>query len=170
MNLRRCRPVAKVIEELIGNGNIPSGRYVDEELSATELHFIERRLKITLPDTYQKVMSEYPFAHNSFTAEFVLMNGVENLLEAAQTHTEPSNSFCIGSDGEGTIYFIDLFRPNSPVFAHNRRMALLYEEAADINDFVGRCLKAEKAIERRKKKDSPMNWWKIWYSSRPKNV
>lgn len=143
-------------------------------MTESDLNRIEQVLNISLPREYRAVVSRYPFAPNSSLADYALPNDADRVIEMNvlsrecewDSEASPIHWFVFGHDGGECSYFLDLTRPNSPVFAISIEGGGPSEEAPTLADFIEINLQideegdrefAEKAAWRKARK-----WWQFW--------
>ncbi|MCE9608813.1 MAG: SMI1/KNR4 family protein [Chthoniobacter sp.] len=81
---------------------------------------IEKCVGFPLPAYYRATLSSYPFAANSFAAEFMLpndLNAVIELSDAEISSPEIRTPLFVGTDGSEEWFFVDASKPDSGVFA-----------------------------------------------------
>lgn len=130
---------------------------------------IEKQIGYSLPALYRATLSDYPFALDSFAAEFMLPNEpnfVIDLNVCARSLSDIDKPFFIGSDGGEEYFFVDASKEDSGVYVleletgKHRQLVPTWERyldhirathaeiAADDNSMRARRLKKK--------------WWKFW--------
>jgi hypothetical protein len=80
-------------------------------MTDAELNKIEEELGISLPEFYRSTTINYPFPHDSYVAEFLLVNDPSIILRPwlpDDTFPGIGKPYRIGSDGGEEDYFIDV--------------------------------------------------------------
>ena len=132
-------------------------------MTNTDLQRIERELRITLPADYRALMLAYPFPPDSFSAECLLPDSADRLLELAGARENlPPHSFIIGDDGGEETYFIDVSRQPSPVYVFQLETGKVKEEAAGLDAYVQKCRDADDEIRRDQAEMARKRWWQFW--------
>ena len=148
----------------------------DEE----SLHRLERELGVSLPDTYRRVLLDYPFEVDSYTYWWDLFGNVDRIIEYNTECRDngffgqawPSHYLVIGGDGTGGVYFLDLKKERDRIFYAEHETtawsdALAITEAKeDAEEFeeeeapreTAKKREDEEAEERRRNK----KWWQFW--------
>ena len=130
---------------------------------SSELERIETQLGISLPEDYRSLMTAYPFAPSSFTAEVLLPDSADWLLASAGLVNDlPANSFIIGGDGGEESYFIDVSRQRSPVFVFDLETGKVWQKASSLSVYVEQCKDAIEQIHRDEERAAKKKWWQVW--------
>jgi hypothetical protein len=128
-----------------------------------DLQRIEDSLHIKLPADYRSLMLAYPFPPDSLSADCLLPNSVDAVLDHADTGgTLPPHSFTIGGDGGEEIYFIDLSRQPSPVFVYDLETGKIKEEAPSLDAYVQQCRDTEEELRLDEEEMARKKWWQFW--------
>ena len=138
-------------------------------MTESDISRIESVLNIKLPEYYCSTMLNYPFADDSFAAEFLLPNDPEQILEYNQDSYEypgVGKLFVIGGDGGEDSYFIDLADNSSQVFTFDMESDTHTSTAANWSEYIEWIEKALKEIEEDEKAEQERKankkWWEFW--------
>ncbi|HXB58364.1 MAG TPA: SMI1/KNR4 family protein [Candidatus Acidoferrales bacterium] len=132
-------------------------------MTTSDLQRIERELRILLPGDYKSLMTAYPFPHDSFSADCLLPDNADRLLEIAKDRQKlPVNSFIIGDDSADETYFIDVSRMRSPVFVFDVSSGKVSESFPDLGTYVEHCKKTDQELYQYAKRVENRKWWQFW--------
>jgi SMI1 / KNR4 family (SUKH-1) len=119
-----------------------------KKITRKDLARIKAELAIHLPNGYSTVLLEDPFKGEAQEfygeADEILKQTKWNRDEGFFGLEWPDNYLVVGDDGAGNQYFIDLNRPESPVFFVDHEYAAvdnkweITEEAASVRHWVAR--------------------------------
>jgi hypothetical protein len=132
-------------------------------MTILDLQRIERELSIGLPADYKSLMMAYPFAPDSFSADCLLPNSADRLLEIAKGRPKlPPHSFIIGDDSDDETYFLDVSRVHSPVFVFAVSSGEVSEQFPDLGAYVEHCKKTDAELRQYAKRVENRKWWQFW--------
>ncbi|WP_321281163.1 SMI1/KNR4 family protein [Marinifilum fragile] len=136
-------------------------------MTELDIKLIEDKLNIKLPDFYIRTMLDYPFAYDSFGAEFSLCNSVKHVIDCNGIFEPEDKCFSIGSDGGEFYYFIKL-NGEEKVYVFDlegskEHLTVEAETWADYLDIISKqheeILQDElESAERKRNK----KWWQFW--------
>ena len=88
-------------------------------MNRIELEKIEKKLNIQLPISYKKLVAPLPVARDRGSTHGWLWDDSEKIIEynlyLRQEHEWPAHFFCVGEDGSGAQFLIDLREAESVV-------------------------------------------------------
>ncbi len=132
-------------------------------MTTSDFQRIERELSISLPSDYRSVMTAYPFPPESFSADCLLPDSVDRLLEISSERQKlPPNSFIIGDDSADEIYFLDVTRAHSPVFVFDVPSGNVREEFPSFGAYVEDCKETDDELCRYAERVKSRKWWQFW--------
>ena len=142
-----------------------------------ELARVEAALAVHLPESYRALMLAYPFPADSLTAECLLPDDADQLIEmnrgverGAPGRTggdewPPRGYVMIGSDGGEECYLLAAGRADSPVYVYDVERGELREHASGLEQFVAQCRATEDEIrqdEEAMARKPRTRWWQFW--------
>jgi hypothetical protein len=133
-------------------------------MTASDFHRLETELNVSLPNDYRKLMVAYSFPEGSITADYLLLNSVDELLAiSAKEKKLPAHSFVIGQDDEeGEAYFINSSRERSPVYVLSLDSNKVTERFSSLETYVQFCQKTDEKWLRYWEKIENRKWWQFW--------
>jgi len=132
-------------------------------VTSSDFERLERELKISLPNDYKRLMAAYPFPEDSFSADCLMPDNPDRLLEISRDRNKlPPHGFIIGDDSEYETYFLDTSREFSPVFAFDEQSGKVRERFPNLDAYVQHCEKTDKQINRYAKRTENRKWWQFW--------
>jgi hypothetical protein len=132
-------------------------------MTSSDLQRIEKELNISLPNDYKSLMTAYPFPADSFSADCLLSDNADRLLEVSRGRQKlPPNSFIVGDDSGEETYFIDLSREHSPVHVFNVETGRMTEKFPSLEAYVQHCRKTDEELRRYAERVENRKWWQFW--------
>ena len=132
-------------------------------MTSSDFERLEKELKISLPKDYKSLMAAYPFQADSFSADCLLPDDADRLLELSSSQNKlPPHSFIIGDDSEYETYFFDTSRELSTIFAFDEQSGKVQERFPNLEAYIQHCKKTDKEIRRYAKRIENRKWWQFW--------
>ncbi len=136
---------------------------------AADIDAISRQLGVTVPPWYAATMLAYPFPPDSFANECLLPNDASRVIglnREVSAAVGVAHSFFVGDDGGEELYFVDLDKPDSPVYVFQVETGKQEVKAIDWPTYLAQVHRALADIEadqtaqldRRSRK----RWWHFW--------
>jgi hypothetical protein len=132
-------------------------------MTTSDLQRLERELKISLPSEYRTLMTAYPFPEDSFSADCLLPDNADRLLELSRDLQKlPPHSFVIGDDSADETYFLDVSLEHSPVYVFDVQTGEARERFASLDAYVQHCRKTDEDLRRYADRVEKRKWWQFW--------
>ena len=132
-------------------------------MKSSDLQRLERELSISLPNDYKSLMTVYPFPADSFSADCLLPDSADRLLEISKIPQKlPRNSFIIGDNSAEETYFIDISREHSPVYTLDAQTCRVAEKATNLDAYIEYCRKTDEGLRRSARRVENRKWWQFW--------
>ena len=132
-------------------------------MTSSDFERLEKELKISLPSDYKRLMTAYAFPADSFSADCLLPDSADRLLEISSDQNKlPPRSFIIGDDSEYETYFLDTSREHSAVYAFDEQNGKVRERFPNLEAYVQHCKKTDEEINRYAKRIENRKWWQFW--------
>ncbi len=142
----------------------------EEKLSA-----IESGLRIRLPEDYKSTLLDFPLTGDG--EEPLLYEDLDLIYRVNREFREsgfrgnnwPESLFVIGGNRAGDVYFVDLARDDSPVFAITHEMEQFDPEEIDrfrqgfsFSSWVGELMSGQEWYREVRRKRATKKWWQFW--------
>ena len=132
-------------------------------MTTSDLQRLERELTISLPTDYRTLITAYPFPADSFSADCLLPDSADRLLELSSARQKlPPHSLIIGDDGADETCFLDASREHSPVYVLDVESGKVRERFASLDGYVQHCRKTDEEVSRYAKRVENRKWWQFW--------
>jgi hypothetical protein len=150
-------------------------------MNESDITKIESELKINLPDSYRKVLRDYPFEEDSFGYMCMLSNDIMTIIASNKTpsmhalihiknianHPQKNkNYFWIGSDGGEEEYYLDISHEFGAIYEYDLETGKITEYAQNLNRYIEQIHEIDREIyeDERKEKERRRNakWWEFW--------
>ncbi len=132
-------------------------------MTTLDFQRLERELTISLPNDYRTLMTAYPFPADSFSADCLLPNSADRLLELSCARQKlPPHSFIIGDDSADETYFLDASREHSPIYVFDVESGKVRERFPSLDAYVQHCRKTDEELRRYAERVESRKWWQFW--------
>jgi hypothetical protein len=132
-------------------------------MTAADLQRLEKELAISLPTDYKTLMTAYPFPADSFSADCLLPDSADRLLELSSDRQKlPPHSYIIGDDSADETYFLDASRESSPVYVFEVVSGKVSERFPNLEAYVRHCKKTDENLLRYAARVESRKWWQFW--------
>jgi hypothetical protein len=134
-----------------------------------EFQSIEKHVGSPLPASYRATLSSYPFAPDSFAAEFMLPNDPKAVIElnsAEMSSPDIGKPFFIGSDGGEEWFFVDASKEDSGVFVFEletgKHRPLVPNWTAFLDHIQAEHAEIAADEEAMRQRRLNKKWWEFW--------
>ena len=134
-------------------------------MTIADIRRIEKELSVNLPEDYQQLLINYPFAEDSFATTCMVIRDAEALIDVNRSHTThflihhregrwvpQKNHFMIGNDGGEEQYYLDLDDSECTVFRFDLETGELSTYAKGIADFKAKINQVDREVEEDEKR------------------